>query len=296
MPFLGEISALITAVLWSFTSIFFSEAAKITGSMQLNINRLLIAVFLLSSTIFIFGLAHPVLPEQGIYLGLSGLIGLVIGDAFLFKSYLHIGPRMAMLLMALSPGMALVLSYIFLHEQLPFIGILGIVITIVGISVVVLEKRVQTEETFKVTPYGLFLGFMGAVGQAVGLILAKLAFNMGEVNGFVATFIRIVASVIVFFPMLLILGKYKNPVRLYRSHPRALAFTIGGSIVGPFLGITFSLIAVSNAPVGIASTLMSTMPILMIPLMRIFYKEKVTMRGVIGTVIAIGGIALLFVR
>lgn len=296
MLYLGEIAALITAVLWSFTSILFSEAAKRTGSVQLNINRLIIASFLLFSAIVIGQLDYRLSSMQVMNLVISGIIGLVLGDSFLFKSYMIIGPRYAMLLMALSPGMAAILSFIFLDEVLRFTAILGIIITASGIALAGSEQKNGKDTRYSITLYGLLMGFLGALGQAVGLLFAKQAFNLGEINGFVATFIRVFSSAVVLLPVLLIAKKYKNPVALYTEHRRALLFTVAGSITGPFLGITFSLIAVANTKVGIASTLMSTMPILMIPLMRIIYKERPTVRGVMGTIIAVVGIALLFLR
>jgi len=293
---IGEFASLLTAALWSATSLLFSEAANRIGSLQLNINRLIFATLLLASTIMLFGLDYHLSKNQFIFLGLSGIVGLVIGDSFLFKSYLYIGPRVAMLLMALSPGMAFLLSYLFLGEIISLLGLIGMVITIVGIAVVVLEKKVGMISKYTITPFGLFLGVMGALGQAAGLILAKMAFNLGEINGFVATFIRIFSSVIIFFPIVLIFRKYKNPINLYKKDLKALAFTFAGSIVGPFLGITFSLIAVSHTKVGIASTLMSTMPIMMLPMMHYFYHEKISARGYIGAITAVAGIAILFLH
>jgi len=293
---IGEAAALTTALLWSATSLLFSEAANRIGSLQLNINRLIFATLLLASTILLFGLNYHLPQRQFVYLGLSGIVGLVIGDSFLFKSYLYIGPRLAMLLMALSPGMASILSYFFLGEVISPLGIFGMFITIAGIAIVVLEKKSGIPSKFKVTPYGLFLGTMGALGQAAGLILAKIAFNDGEINGFVATFIRIFSSVAIFFPIVLIFKKYKNPVALYKHDLKSLAYTFAGSVVGPFLGITFSLIAVSHTKVGIASTLMSTMPIIMLPMMHFLYREKISLRGYLGACIAVAGIAILFLR
>ena len=293
---IGELAALLTALLWSATSLLFSEAANRIGSLQLNINRLIFATLLLASTIILFGIDYRLSQDQFFYLGLSGIIGLVIGDSFLFKSYLYIGPRIAMLLMALSPGMASLLSYFFLGEIISPLGIIGMGITILGIAVVVLEKKEGVTSKYKITPYGIFLGTMGALGQAAGLILAKMAFNLGEINGFVATFIRIFSSVIIFFPIVLIFRKYKNPIQLYKKDLKSLGFTFAGSVVGPFLGITFSLIAVSHTKVGIASTLMSTMPIIMLPMMHYIYHEKVSLRGYFGAIVAVAGIAILFLH
>jgi len=293
--FLGEIAALITALLWSFSSIVFAEASIRIGSQQLNINRLLFAAFFLAVTLLIIGFPKTLTSGQIYYLMLSGFAGLVFGDGFLFNSFHTIGARYSMLIMSFVPGISTVLSYIFLGEVLSVQSIIGMLVTIAGIAIVALDKNTGNSK-FRISRIGFIYGFFGALGQAVGLLLAKNAFVLGDINEFVATFVRILSSVVILFPFMIIFRKYKNPVTLYRKDKPALALTIAGSIIGPFLGITFSLIAVSNTEIGIASTLMSTTPILMLPMVRIYYKEKISVSGIIGTVAAVCGIAILFLR
>ena len=296
MPFVGEFSALLTAVLWSFTSIAFSHAAEKIGSVQLNMNRLLLAALFLFLTIIIFNIGYHISSYQVINLALSGIIGLVIGDSFLFKAYQLIGARLSILLMSFAPGLSAIMGFFFLSEQISLLGVIGMVVTIIGIVFVVSEKNKSPDAKYKMTPIGFFNGFMGAAGQAGGLIFAKLAFDHGDINGFVATFIRIISSVILFLPILLIFRKYQNPVKTYKNNIKALVSTTGGTIFGPYLGITFSMIAVAYTNVGIAATLMSTMPVLMLPLVKYFYKDKLGWRAIIGAFITVAGVALLFLR
>jgi len=296
MPFLGEISALLTAILWSGTSVAFSGAAQRIGSLQLNINRLFLAALFLFLTIIFSGASLSLTTAQIMHLSISGIIGLVIGDSFLFRAYQFIGPRHGMLLMSLAPAMTAIMAYFVLGEVVSLLGIFGMLITIGGIALVVSEKNEIPTSKYKIDKTGIFLGVMAALGQAAGLIFAKFAFNIGEINGFVATFIRIFSSIVVFFPLVLLSGKYKNPVTLYKSDTKALKMTILGSILGPYLGITCSLIAVAYTKVGIAATLMSTVPIIMLPVAVFIQKEKLTWRGIIGAFLAVAGVAILFLH
>jgi len=296
MPLIGELSALLTSFLWSGTSLAFASAAKRVGSLQLNIDRLILASVFLLITVLAFNLYSSLSFTQISALVISGAIGLVIGDTFLFASYNHIGPRLSMLLMALSPAMSGILAYIFLGETLSIWSIAGMAVTIAGIALVVLEKREIPSSGYKVSRIGYFYGFMGALGQAAGLLFAKIAFDEGDINGFAATSIRIFSAVIMILPVSLILRRYKNPVTVYKKDKTALSLTLTGTILGPFLGITFSLIAVANTKVGIASTLMSLMPVIMLPMVRYFYKEKLSLRAVLGAVLAVAGVAVLFLR
>jgi drug/metabolite transporter (DMT)-like permease len=293
---LGELSALFTAVLWSFTSLFFSSAARKIGSFQLNINRLILASAFLFLTILIFNFNINLNSSQVLFLAVSGVVGLVFGDSFLFRAYQTIGPRLSILLLSSAPAITAVLAYFFLGERISLLGLIGMGITMGGIILVVLEKKEVPGEKYQIDKVGIFHGFMGAVGQAGGLVLAKFAFDQGEINGMVATFIRIFASVLLIVPLGILSRRYKNPVKLYAANPRALLLTIGGTIVGPYLGITFSLIAISHTKVGIAATLMSTMPIIMLPLMKFIYKEHLNWKAYTGAFLAVGGIAILFLR
>jgi drug/metabolite transporter (DMT)-like permease len=296
MPFLGEISALMTALLWSGTSIAFSGAAGRIGSLQLNINRLVFAAVFLYATILVTGASLSLSGAQIFYLSISGIIGLVIGDSFLFRAYQFIGARNGMLLMSLAPALTAIMAYFFLGEVVSLLGVIGMFVTIAGIALVVLEKKEIPTSKYKIDKMGIFLGFMAALGQAAGLIFAKFAFNCGHVNSFSATFVRIISSVIVILPIAVLSGKYKNPFKLFRNDNRAFVMTLSGTILGPYLGITCSLVAITYAKVGIAATLMSTPPIIMLPIAVLVEKEKLTWQGVTGAFLAVAGIAILFVH
>lgn len=294
MP-VGELFALLTALLWSGTALCFAEASRRIGTFQLNIYRLLFATIFLSLTILIGGLNFHLTSEQILFLAASGVTGLVFGDTFLFKAYQEIGPRNAMLVMSLSPGMAAIMGYLLFGETISLIGITGIVITLGGVAFVVYGRNPASGKEY-ISAGGLWFAFLGAVGQAGGLILAKFAFNISEINGFVATFYRIIFSVVLLFLAGVATKRYKNPISLFKANVTAFKFTMIGTVMGPFLGITSSLIAISTAKVGIASTLMSIVPVTMLPLVHYFYKEKIPAKGIIGAVIAVAGVAILVLR
>ena len=289
----GELIALLTAFLWSGTSIAFTEASRRIGSLQLNIIRMMMASVILFLIIIFAGFSFNINNTQLYFLTASGFAGLVFGDTFLFKSFQIIGARLGMLLMALTPAFSAILAYLFLNENLSLFAIIGITITIFGIVIVILVRDSTSNSIIKFSKVGILFGALGALGQASGLILAKSAFEMGEVNGFVASFIRIVAAVIIIFPIVVLLKRFKNPFTIFKNDFTALKATVTGTILGPVLGITSSLIAITYAKIGIASTLMSTMPIIMLPIVRYYYKETLSWRAIAGAIVAVIGIAIL---
>jgi drug/metabolite transporter (DMT)-like permease len=294
MVFLGEIAALSAAGLWSSSSFLFTEASIRLGSFQLNTDRMIMAALLLLITIYLFGINTDLSSTQILLLSVSGFVGLVIGDTFLFAAFKEIGPRISMLIMSFNPAIAGFMAYFILDEVIGGWGIFGIALTLTGIVLVIKEKPRQQIKNFKVTKAGVFFGFMAAAGQGSGLIFAKMAQNIGDIHSLTATIVRIIAAIIMMIPLSIFLRRYKNPLGLYTRDKKALGMVFLGSILGPYLGITFSYLAIINTKVGIASTLMATVPIIMLPLSRMIYKEKLTPAAVGGALIAVVGVSMLF--
>ncbi len=296
MPYLGEITSLLTACCWSCSAYIFTAAANRIGSVQINIDRMLFAVIILFITIFLAGINFELSNSQILNLSISGIIGLVIGDTFLFKAFTLIGTRLSMMLMSLTPAMSAILAYFFLSERISYLGIIGMIITLAGILLVVFDKKENGESAHKHEARGILYGVLGALGQAIGLIFAKLAFEESNINGFVATFVRLFSATIIIIPIFVLLRRYKNPLALYKSDKKGLALTLGGTFFGPFLGITLSLISIANTKVGIASTLMATIPVIMLPIGKFVFKDHINVKAILGAVIAVAGVAILFLR
>ncbi len=294
MIFIGEISALTAAAIWAASSMMITHVSQKIGSLQTNMARMLIALCFFVGAIALFRLPIQLSSTQMWYFVLSSLIGIVIGDTFLFKAFQHIGARLSMLIMAFSPAMSALLAWIFLGETLSLFGVAGIFVTLGGIALVVLERREQTPHTPHLSRAGLIYATLGALGQAVGVIYAKLAFAEGSVNGFVAAFVRILIATIFLLPTLFMMKQYRNPLPQIFQDKWLLFTIVFSSFLGAFLGISLSLIAIEHTAVGVASTLMATSPVLMLPMVRVAYKERLSWKAIVGACIAVFGVAMLF--
>lgn len=303
MSNLGEIVALSTAVCWTATSMAFQQATQRVGSLPVNILRLIIAFFLFGSfSYFIRGSFIPFDASAHVWtwMTISGIVGFVIGDYFLFKSYEYVTARVAMLIMATSPIFSAFISWIFLKETLGFIEILAMFVTLSGISLVVLVRKQKSESSdnnkrkigFSFHPLGLLFALGGSVGQAFGLVLSK--YGMGDFDPFAATHIRVIAGLIGFV-IIISLGKtWKKTISTLYDR-KSMRYILIGSFFGPFIGVYLSLLSVKLTSVGIASTLMSIVPILIIPPAIFLYKEKISFREVVGAIITVIGVVLFFV-
>jgi len=296
LNYIGEIAALATAFCWSITSYAFTNVSRRIGAIQVNIDRMVIASVMLISILGVFGISLTLTFNQISNLVISGILGLVLGDSFLFKSFQLIGARLGIIIMAAVPVLSTVLAFFFLNEIISYLGMFGMILTIAGILIVVLERKIPEENKVTISKIGIFYGFLGALGQASGLIFAKFAFQGGDLNGFAASFIRLFSASIIILPLAATFRRYKNPLRIYPKDSYSTKVILIGTIFGPVLGITGSLIAIEYAKVGIASTLMATMPIIMLPISRFYFKEKLEWKAIIGAFVAVIGAAIIFLR
>lgn len=301
--FAGELAALGTSFCFSFGSILFTLSGRAYGSSTLvNRIRLLLALlFVLLLHLITTGMPLPL--DAGIapwvWLGVSGVVGLALGDAFLFQAFVLIGPRLAMLMMSLAPVLGVILAWVFLGETLALKDLAGIGIVVAGIMWVVGEHTGQPvkAETGGLTRreyiIGLLCGLGGATGQAGGLVLSKIGLSYG-LQPLSGNLIRLLAAVAVVWLLTLFSGKAKGTFSKLRENPRAFGQITLATVLGPVAGVWLNLFSVKNAPVGIASTLSSLMPIILIPISYVVFNERITRRGVVGTLIAITGTTLLF--
>jgi drug/metabolite transporter (DMT)-like permease len=58
--------------------------------------------------------------------------------------------------------------------------------------------------------------------------------------------------------------------------------------------VGLSLLAVQYTETGVAATIMSVVPVLIIPPAVLVFKEKVSLRAISGSVLAVVGVAMLF--
>ncbi|MDD2219335.1 MAG: DMT family transporter [Desulfoplanes sp.] len=296
MTHLGEITALATALAWAIGATLQARAAKDLGSLQLNLIRLPLTLALFGITLAVTATPLRFTTPSVLWLSLSGIIGLAVGDTFLYAGLTRIGARLGVLIFSFAPALTCLLGVLFLGETLTTTAILGIATTMTGILWVVMEKTPGAHHMSRSSSLpGVLLTAMATVCQAVGMIVVKKGLG-SHGDPLLATTIRMVAATAVIWPTALVTGTAKNPLRLLSRHRKSIKYVIAGTLLGPFIGIWLSVIAVNLTQTGIAATLIATEPIFMIPVIFFLEKERPTLRGLAGTVIAVSGTVLIFLR
>ncbi len=307
MEKLGDLAAFGTALCWTISALFFEKASRKMGALAVNFYKVFVAFFLLSAAAWAFrGMPFPTdaSAHAWLYLSISGFIGFVIADYFLFNAYILIGSRITVIFQALTPLFTAFLAFVILGERMRPERLAGMALVVAGILFVVLsrqraaagqvatEHRPASREAAARTVRGYVFAFLSSIFQATGLIFSKI--GLGSYNVISGTQIRIMTAIAGFALQAFLLRQVRSVFRDPLRDRAGMRTVFTGAIFGPFLGVSFSLFALQNTNAGAASTLMALTPVLIIPPSIIFLKQKVHALEVLGAGLAVMGAALFF--
>lgn len=299
MPnYIGEISAFGTVICWVVCSLAFERAGKRIGSMPLNLIRLLFAmVFISIYTYFTRGFILPTDATRNtwIWLSLSGFVGFFIGDLCLFRAFVTIGSRISLLIYSLSPPISAILGFLVFGETMSIFAVIGMFITIGAISLVVFKKE-ESKVKFSHPVQGVVMALVGTIGQASGVVISKLGMTLGDgsvYNAFASTQIRIISSIVAFTLLIILTKRWSFLIKGFKNRIAMGEIAIG-SVFGPFIGVSLSLIAITYTSIGIAATITALLPVAIILPQVIIYKERIHLREIAGAFLSVIGVSLLF--
>ncbi len=306
-PYYGESMALLAALIFSWTSVFFTTAGQRLGVTTVNLLRLPGATLCLGSMhLFLYGSIWPesLAWQDQVWIGLSGVAGLAIGDSALFKAFTLVGPRRSMTMMALAPVYTTIIAWGLLGEHLNMWAITGIIVVIAGVMIATLGKDKGTgkfgELPRKVLKTGLLLALIGSFGQGVGSVLAKMGMTGASsgsagVDPLGATLIRLTWATAFYWLAVLPRLDIRGTLRGLRDR-RGVTALILAIFMGPFVSVWISLVAIKNTEAGIAQVLLGMVPIFVVVPAWIVYRDRPSPLSLFGIAIAVGGGALLFLR
>lgn len=298
MRFAGEFAALGTALCWSAGSNFFAAAGKTMGSRVLNRLRITTACVLLATALLATrGAPWPVwaTSTQIALLAVSGLIGFVFGDGWYFRSLVILGPGRAALIASSAPLFTAAIAWPVLHETPGPLALLGMGMTLGGIAWVVgARSDIAHEHAEGSVAVGIGAALLGALGQAGGYVLSKMALRTG-IDPLSATVIRVTAAMVAIWIMTAAGREVRATLGALRDR-RASAFMAAGAFLGPFMGVTLSLTAIRFIETGVAASITAIYPIFAMLIAARFHGERLTARALLGALLAVAGVVVLFLR
>ncbi len=310
---MGILFAFITTLSWAICIFPFTEAARRMGPNPVNHYRLLLALVLLSIMVFIPLAGTPPLPSQllhgppteaWMWLALSGVVGLALGDYFGFTMYAILGSRLGSVFITFAPGAALVFAWLLLGETINAVGVGGIAITVGGVAWLTMHKQNREPHTdlgYGSKARGIGFGVLAALCQGVGLVLAKKGMAASE-EVFVltpvhTTWMRMVAGTIVVFGITILSGRFATVSRpVFRNQQNGIKYMVWGTLFGPVFGVSLSLLTITYLTVPVAQTIFALVPVFVLPGAYFYYRERITRKSIVGALIAIVGVIILIWR
>ncbi len=290
MAFRGELAALAAALFWAVASFIYARLGKQVSAIWLNFAKSLIAIGLIGLTLWLSQAALPSLNlGQLSLLALSGAVGIGLGDSVFFAALRELGARRALLLEAVSPPLAAILAQVFLQERLEPSAWAGILLTVGGVAWVIAER--EPDRANIRLRLGVSLGLLAALAQAVGVVLSRAILVQTTISPLWSSLIRLTAGALLLLPYLLI----KMPQSLLQPlHSRRfLLGLMAASLTGTYLGVWLQQTALKFTATGIAQALTATSPLFVLPI-AVITGERVSLRAVLGALVALAGVWLLF--
>lgn len=294
----GQLAALSAALFWALATLLYNRSSLHLSAAQLNLVKGMVACPLLLISLLTFGQQLTLdLSSSALWLLLlSGVIGITIGDTCYFAALRRLGPWHTILLEYLAPPLAAIIAWVFLGEILTLLELIAAFTVIAGVIFVLTEKRMTSAELHhRISRSGLIFAISAAWCQASGLVMAFYALQSFEINAMQAALVRLGGGTLVLTAGLVIFAP-----RLFKSTWIQVRKTkvlplMSAIFLGTFLAIWLQQIAIAYVTPGIAQTLLATAPLFMIAI-NVIVGKGVSIRALVGTLVALVGIALLFLR
>lgn len=294
--YVGESAALVAAACWASASLLYGRVNLSAAGINFGKNLLASGVLLIHLWIVKTSHGSELFEADRLawfWLGLSGIIGIVIGDTCYFRSLQILGPRKALIVSTTAPLFAAALGVVLIGEALTVALLTGVLLTVGGVIIVVKDKRSADEAPGLFpgsTRRGVAMGVAGAVCQALGGVCSRK--GMADCDSVEGAFIRLFVSLIGAWIVVQASGQMRPVASKLADRGLWKAF-VPAVLLGTWLGIWLSQVAYKYSTVSVATTLLATTPLFALPLVRIFHGRTMTREAVLGAVIAVTGVAFV---
>ncbi len=306
----GFLFAFAASLSFAIASFPFTELSRNFSVSRLNLVRLCGASLLLfiasaiveQQTFFpVFSAAYS---HAWIWLGLSGVVSLALGDYLIFRCFTILGPQLGNVLTTFSPASALLFGIFMVGENINWVGITGIAITIagvIGISLARSQRNSIPDHGHGSVAAGITWGAIASVCHGTGIVFAKKAFIMQEAAGhpigpLSATFIRVLAGAAALLLIAAFTDRGVFKAGAFKLNTKGRKSFLIATVLNPTMALSLSMFSILYINVAAAQTILAMVPLFALGVALLFYKEKITTRSVIGVTAALIGVILLIWR
>lgn len=306
---LGYLLAFFAMFASSLSNFPFTDAARRWGSVALNHYRLLVAFILLTVLCITIGklsladlFAGPSL-NQYLYVGTSGILGLIVGDYFGFYAMAILGARVSSIFNTIAPIATLSFGFLLLNETISWIGIAGILVSVAGVIWFLIGGKAEEDSPPSLkhgtVRKGILFGTLAGLCQGFHLVISKKGLNDTSyaLSPLHATWIRIFAATAVYFLFTFSRGRLKKDVFvIVRDGKDIMGKVTFATLWGLILSIVLVMWSVTLCKAAVVQTIISLIPIVVVPMSFVLYKEKLTFKTMIAAVVSVSGVFILIWR
>ncbi len=313
-PGLGFGLSLAALVFWSISPFCFAGTGRRIGPFATNLFRLGLGTFVLIGITairnrLVGGFAYP----GGLtwfWLSTSGVVGLVVGDFFLYRALATIGPGKTSQIQILAPAATAAIAWALLRETMTFPQLAGMALILAGVSIATwdsarrtdirnktgaggasITSRIQKPAGYLLT--GAWAAVWSALFQGLQTVLAREAFlSQPDLDPFLATTIRVGCAGVVAWTVARAWGPW-GPALAGARQPKVLRLLLLGTACGPVAGMICYVGALKFAPAGVVTTITFMNPLIVIPLGAWYYGTRIGGPAIAGTAVSLAGVLLL---
>jgi len=296
---LGAGIALLTSLAWSISSICIKLVADKFDSLIINTLRTCVGSALLISLIMVTGRyeAFSHIPwESFVYVIISGLLAMVIGDTIYIKSVALLDVSIAFPLSQCSFILLAVLSAIlFLDEHLTWVTVTGAIFVVMGIYFMTSSRGLKrgSKEKKKVHPKGLLFILIAVILWTGATIALKI--GVIGVDPVPAASLRITASAVVLIFLFFSRTKKGTTSYLWNSNKKNLLLIAASGLLTYGLAAVGYISAIQWIGAGKTVLLTASAPLFTLPLSILILKEKPTRFAILGVIISVLGVCLVVI-
>lgn len=282
---MGDLYAVITAVCWSSAVILFDISTKNFTAIQLNVLKNFIGVFGFILTIILFSIPSPNFSQQDIFtLALSGFLGILIADGLFLESLRRLGSGISAVVSTIYTPTVFIIAYILFNETINLHSYIGGVLVLGGITISVFQppKTIKKRDLY----IGILFGIMANILTAYSVLIIKPIMKNNSV-----IYIALYRFSIGFIFGILINILKSGIKQVIQKFKQGLTnqYVILGAFLGTYLSVIFWLAGYKYTLAGRAAIYNQLSTVFIIILARVFLKEPMTSKKIIGVSLAIFG-------
>jgi drug/metabolite transporter (DMT)-like permease len=291
LPFLGEIGALASALIWAFAVVLFKKSGETMPPLALNLFKSLLGASLILLTMLLLDISLiPGIPKNQFWLFfISGVLGIGISDTLFFMSLNRVGAGLSAIIDCLYSPFIIGFSIIWLNESLSVYQVVGVLMVIGGVLTTTGIKK-SSELNRKDLIWGIIFGVLAMATVGAGIVLIKPILNNASILWI--SEIRLLGGILSTIIVIISLPQGRAIWASFKTHNH-WKYTFSGAFLGTYVAMICWLIGMKFTNVSIAAALNQTSNLFVFILAWLILKESMNLLKIIGIILGVSGVYII---